>query len=423
MKLVWFGFFIEILILSLIKSFIIDFEAVAIIVVILHILFTMIVLISYKNKSKFIFLGAYFSRVAFMFWDLYARNIFVLPNSGSDTEMFYNQALSFSKSLSLLINETGGLYSKINGFLFHMIGPQRMIGQYINVLLGLSIIFILYKILVLLEVNTKVRTIIILLGAFFPNSMVMSSIFLREIIPTFFVTVSLYYFVKWFKKAGYLNMILTFMMLGIASAFHSGVIGIIIGYIFMFLFYERDTKRFRFTNRTIVSFIMIVIVFYLGYTSYGDEIFYKFGEVNDIGDIYRTANVSRGGSSYLGNLEINNLIQLIIYGPIKGLFFLTSPLPMDWRGLRDIFTFFTDSLLYMSIIIYFFKNRKNFGSRRTLIISFIIMIIGSTLIFSIGVSNAGTAVRHRQKLISVFLILFGIMIDGKHKAKKVIYKN
>ena len=41
------------------------------------------------------------------------------------------------------------------------------------------------------------------------------------------------------------------------------------------------------------------------------------------------------------------------------------------------------------------------------------MILGATSIFGIGVSNAGTAIRHRQKLFPIFIILIAIALDFK----------
>ena len=85
----------------------------------------------------------------------------------------------------------------------------------------------------------------------------------------------------------------------------------------------------------------------------------------------------------------------------------------------DIFTFLTDSMLYLFTITYYMKNKSKVKARRSIVIIIIWMLLGSTLIFGIGVSNAGTAVRHRQKLIPVFLILLAIIMDCK---KRVIYK-
>src|SRR5699024_9385267 len=102
----------------------------------------------------------------------------------------------------------------------------RVVGQYLNVLLGISTVFVIYKTLENLEINPKVIQIVILIASFFPNSIIFSGIFLREIFPTFFVSVSLYFFIKWFRRAHTKNMLLAFLFLGLASSFHSGVIGI-----------------------------------------------------------------------------------------------------------------------------------------------------------------------------------------------------
>lgn len=82
----------------------------------------------------------------------------------------------------------------------------------------------------------------------------------------------------------------------------------------------------------------------------------------------------------------------------------------------DIFTFMTDSMLYLMTIVYTVKNRKLFGDKKVLIVCLIWMLVGAGLIFGIGVSNAGTAVRHRQKLMAIFLVLLGVVLDEKKKS-------
>lgn len=414
MKLIWLGYILEIGILALLKPFILDFNSVAIVAVTIHSLFTLVFLFFLKNKSSLILVSAFLIRVLFLVWDLYGRKIFVLPNSGSDSEMFYGSAILISENLTLLRDTRGGFYSDINGLLFHLIGPQRMFAQYMNVLLGISMIFVIYKTLSLLNIDNYIKNIIITIIAFFPNSIIMSAVFIREVIPAFFVSLSLYYFIKWFKENKLKYMTSSFILIGIASMFHSGVIGVILGYTFTFLFYKKETNEFKFSSQTIISFILIFIVFFLAFNVLDSYIFGKFQDIDEISDIYRTATPNGlGGSAYLANVKINNLPQLMIYGPIKSVYFLSSPLPMDWRGLLDVFTFFTDAFLYFGTIFYFIKNRKYLGNKKVLAISILLMIIGATFIFGIGVSNTGTAVRHRQKIISLFLVLLGIIMDEK----------
>src|SRR5699024_8595764 len=120
MKLIWIGYIIEILILSLIKSYVTNFEGVAIIAVLVHVIFSMVILYLSDRNIRYIIILGYLLRVFILFWDLYARNIFSLPNSGADTEMFYKTSLLISDNLAMIGSTRGGMYSNILGVLFSL---------------------------------------------------------------------------------------------------------------------------------------------------------------------------------------------------------------------------------------------------------------------------------------------------------------
>lgn len=418
MKIIWLTFVFEIVFLSF---FVNDTSnTIPILLILIHSLLTMTILIS-KKKNHIIFLIAYFSRLGSMFWDLFARDIYILPNSGADTENFYQQSLFFSENTKNLFSYDGELYSKIIGVIFSFIGPQRIIGQYINVLIGLSIVSILYKIFKELEISEGTSKCVLLIAAILPNSLIMSSIFLREIFPTYFVAASFYFFIKWIKEPVYINMTLSFVFLGIASTFHSGLVGMSLGYVFAYLFYYRRDNKFYFNSKTITSFVLIFILSILTLTIFKDSIFQKFQNVSNLEDIYQKASrTAEGGSAYLQNIDITNPIQLLIFSPIRSLYFISSPLPMNWRGFMDVFTFMTDSILYLGTLISFIKKRKNFGNYYPIMISTFLMILGTVSIFGMGVSNAGTAVRHRQKIVPIFLVLLALLMDSKKRENSVI---
>lgn len=118
-------------------------------------------------------------------------------------------------------------------------------------------------------------------------------------------------------------------------------------------------------------------MFILAFTILDEYIFGKFLSVDGIDDIYETTSSDgRGGAAYLIGLEINNLQEFILFSPLKSIYFLLSPLPWDWRGIYDVFTFFFDSMLYLITIISFVKYRKSFKNDKSLSIAIILMIIG-----------------------------------------------
>ena len=423
MIIIWVFYLICILFLYFSKQYLGSSNIIALLAVLFLALLTSIYLFAFKNRYKNIFLGAFLVRFVFMIWDIYARHIYVLPNSGVDSEMFFQNAVILSRYPQLFTTMEGlrgGIYSQINGLLFYFVGPLRIIGHYINVLLGFSVVYIIYKILILLDIKQNTIKWMLILATFFPNSIIMSAIFLREVFPTFFVALSLYFFINWFINSKVTSFFLSIFLVFIASVFHSGVIGIILGYSFAYLFYMHKTKRLKFSFLKLTSFITVSGIFFIFFIYSGELILGKFLGALAVKDIYEIATPSGlGGSAYLKNVTIENPAQMVIFGPIKGIFFVSAPLPMNWRGFMDVFTFFTDSILYIFPLLIFIKNRKKIKHNKPLIISLFIAVVSCIMIFAVGVSNAGTAVRHRQKLVPIFIVSLAMLIDIKRNVIKV----
>lgn len=421
---IWLILLIELFVLSIFSPLVTDYELLGLVAVIIHVVFAVFLLQMSSSKFSTVFIWAFIVRLVFMLWDLYARHIYILPNSEGDSYLYFEGARVISQDLSnLLMPIRGGLYSKITGIIFYFTGPMRVLGQYFNVLLGLMVLIFVQRILVLLKVKEKTIKIILLIAAFFPNSIIMSAIFLREILPTFLVVLSLFYLVKWYLSNNLLQFIWSLVFLALGAMFHSGVIGLALGYLIMLLFYDRTTKRFNFTLQNFFLFIPVVIFVFLFTTQFGDAMFSKFRVIQESEDMYKGLGVAaRGGSAYLEGLKVNNPQQVVIYGPIRAIYFLFSPVPWNWRGVQDIVTFFIDSLLYGYVLYYFIRNKKYFLQNKQLIMILMVALLIAVFIYGIGVSNAGTAMRHRQKLIPVFLVMLGIMMHETKRTKMLLKK-
>lgn len=414
-NVIWVFFGGLILILTVINGTYTDYDSVGLLAVSLHAIVTIVFLRMLPVKGSKILVWAFVARFAFMLWDLYARDIFVLPSSGADSEMYYKASIMVSDDLSFLFKSRVSLYSKIIGFVFYLIGPMRIVGHYINVLLGLSTVVIIYKIMLELKINRKTIKTVLIIAAFFPNSLIMSGIFLREILPTFFVALSLLWFIKWYLNQSLLSFVLSIVMLSLASMFHSGVIGIAIGYLLMYLFYNYKKNKFEVSFKNIIMFIPVLAFIFLFTTQFGDAMFYKFRSLEEPSDIYESVQGALGGAAYLTGMTINNPLQFLLFAPVRAFYFLFSPLPMNWRGVMDIITFFIDSIFYLFVFYYFIKNRKMFYKNKKLIFVLLISVTIAAIVYGIGVSNAGTAMRHRQKLTPLFLILTSLMINEKER--------
>ena len=151
----------------------------------------------------------------------------------------------------------------------------------------------------------------------------------------------------------------------------------------------------------------------------GDALFGKFARVESAEDIVGTAEYyDNGGAAYNAGFAINNTaLNLIVNTPIRMLYFVVSPMPWDWRGLQDIIAFFFSSTVfgyaYYSSIVNL-KKKLGTKEKRTLILSFLIFALCSAAVFAWGVSNSGSALRHREKFLFIYIVLIGLCIDNRY---------
>lgn len=417
LKKLWFTFILLILFLAVMKSFNINFEDTATIAILLHSSIMIIILMTNKSKKVgTVFILAFLVRLFLVFWDIYAQHIFVLPNAATDDVGFYISAEAISRNLSLLnTNIYGGLYAKTIGLVFYFTGSSKILGGYINVMLGMSVIYIVLHTLRMLKIPHKVKLLIILIIAFFPNSLFMSAMFRREMIITFFVASSVYFFIKWFLSGKNAHMIFAIILIIVGAMFHSGVIGMIGGYIFAYVFYKPKKAEFKFNIYSVVYFIGICLIIYIMYLLVGEQFLAKFGNLDNVDDLVVASNRGGGNARYLSNLIITNPVELVLFTPIKMFYFLFSPVPWEWRGIGDLLAFGFDSFFYLYCGLFFIINRKKIGDNSKLSYILLFSILLTVLIFGIGVGNAGTAMRHRQKLVPIIAIFFATMLDGKEK--------
>lgn len=411
MIITWVAFLLQLLLLSLVKSFFIELDVVVVYIIGLTSVFVVIrILRSSRSIQPYLLIG-YILRLFSLFWDVYFRHIYVLPHSGGDSEGFFNSAVLIASNPSLLKEAIyGGYYSKMVGIMYSITGPDRLLGQFLNVLFGMSIMFIVLKILTILEIDSKVQKTIVVLVSLFPHSIIFSGIFLRENVITMLVIASAYFLIRWTLMNSPVDAVIAVLLLLIASSFHAGVIGLLAGYTFLYMFYSPKSKAFTFRPRTVSAFLLMMLASMVVYLQFGHVFLAKFQTVEDIAGIYGVASSSRGGSAYLTSLKINSIWQLFVYAPIKMIYFLVVPLPHHWRGFNDLMSFCLDGAVYLYFLIYFIKQRRVIA-RTPLAIGLTIALLGAIFVFGVAVSNAGTALRHRHKIYPVFLVLIALIKD------------
>lgn len=361
--------------------------------------------------------ASYLFRIVILYFDLFGSSIRTLPQSGADTLMFYNAA----KNWAMYGNKSRrGYFVYVIGVLFRFIGTNRLYAQFLILLLSIASILLCIAIIDELKITNESKKRSIWILCLLPNFALLSSIFLRESLVTLLVTSSVFCISKWIQGKSALYSVGAITLSIVSCLFHSGCIGITIGCFVCILVYDNYEKRIQASANGMVLAIIIAICMAFVFLNYGDVLFDKFSNIGTIKDIANTNQIAE--SSYVQYVgDSKNPVNMLFFSVPRIVYFLFSPFPWQWRGGFDLIAFFFSGLFYLvtvknSIVYLQSRKKENIGC----IICLLIIAFFCTFIFAWGVSNTGTASRHRDKMVCLFGIIYALTTPShssfmKHK--------
>lgn len=356
------------------------------------------------EKSQFIVVySGYLLRCALDFVDVYGRKYVTLLYSGCDTEGFYYYASALYKGNEFAFVPTK--YPYILNYVFQITGNNRFLGQYVNIIFWILSILIICRICNRFKTTSNARLFILLIWSFLPTSFLLTSIMLRESIEMFFGLWSFERFLAWMQEGRAGDLVKAFVYVIPAIILHLASVALWGCYFIIFLFWNTNAHRFYFQKRTgfiiVLGFMGLIILFRSPLSSL---FFAYFGSDFSLYGLTHRLFV-QGESDYLLGMDCQNWLQFVPYTLIRMFYFLFSPLPTDARGVGDIVAYLADGLpLFVMIVYTVRKLRRQDESRKGYILASLLGGFLFALIFAWGVSNAGTALRHRYLAWSIFIV-------------------
>lgn len=281
----------------------------------------------------------------------------------------------------------------------------------LNLMASLGTILILYRMIkrniYYQEENVKK---IILIYSFSIFTIFLNIAFLREGILVFCSTLYIYYYLEYRKKRKYLLLGLGVFFLLISTYLHSGMI--FLGIIPLYELYKKSKGMHK-----IIAFIMIGAILLGAVSVIKDMSYFRGRNLEEMVKGTKAALSGKlPGSIYIS--KVTGVKDFILTSPIRYFYFLFSPTPNFWRGTADIFAFFANSSIYIYLIGSSLKNylkmRRRVKKRdRAFIESLIMGIFVTTFVYGMGTTTAGTAIRHRDKILPILMITYCIILDKK----------
>ncbi len=382
-----------------------------------------------SNKKIYIMLLLSFAlKIFILFWDIYGRSIFVLPNSEGDAVSYAQIASSFAfGSRSRLIDFQ--FFPFYPGQLYKFIGIQPITIQFINIYLSMCSCLMVYKTLCLMRVHPKRIENAMLFACFLPNLMIMSSIYLQEAVIAFTLASSLYCFTRWWVKKDTLHFILSIVLSVLGAALHIGSMVCFIVFFLLYFVIDKRNRKIRLSVSRTILLLLALMAMIIFLTTFSDVFLKKIGgEISAESILYAADIREEGGSAYIiGFSGLPGWLDIIINTPIRVFYFVCSPLPWDWHGISSFIAFFGSALFYIYTVVKAFLAIKatNRIQRKVPLWNYlfvlIMLLIVAGIMFGWGVSNAGSVLRHREKFAYICVVIYAVANDVLRRSR--LYAN
>ncbi|AMD00644.1 hypothetical protein [Halomonas chromatireducens] len=256
-----------------------------------------------------------------------------------------------------------------------------------------------------------------LIMALYPFGAFNSILAMREEVAIMFFLMGLYFYVRWVAGKSLLGLLWGGLLFGVAVLLHPGWVSAFIGvaaYLFYFLYRNLFIDRPRLVTR-LYAFKMLLsigmLAFSLGMVTVGGGI--NLGKGIEVGGAseegiggaieQRFSREALGGSAYPGFIAQGNPYTQPWLIPARVVYFHFSPFPWDIRSPRHLLGL-VSSVLYWFLAWRVYRGWPQLKAREECVA--LLFIFGAvTFVFAIGVTNVGTAIRHKTKLLGLFVIL------------------
>lgn len=368
------------------------------------------------TKLKKVLFIALFARLLLMVIDVYIYT--GLPYlTAADAGRFQDRAIAMYQTLTLRELLTppypsgSGLYSYMMAIFYSFFGTDNSsIIRAFNILAGVFTVYNAYHISNMLW-SRKIALQNALILAIFPLLVVYAQNPIRESFVVYFLTLGFMYFVSWYKYKKPHYLALAILGFALSTALHMAALMALLALVIYNLWVMANSlltgKVYMLIHTFFAVAIAVLGLYYLNATGWGLS---KIGGEGAIGEFgveelieERGGDRRAGRASYLTGMTAGNPADVVWQTPVRIVYFLFAPFPWMMSSVWDMVGLF-DALFY---ILIFWGIYKSFPLVREdpVKLSILFMLIGMIIAFAWGVTNFGTGMRHRAKIVPVAICL------------------
>lgn len=375
----------------------------------------------HDNKKVFIiFILILFAHLSLNIYNSVTHNV---PFTGVDWEtydIYANGALLKSDNFFSIIGNAPDLFSGIIAIIYRLFGRNiSVIHFYILPLFYLSVLYT-YKTVFLICNDKKRATIGATILSIYPVNFIFGISVLREIPVQSLAIFSFYNMVLFIKENTNRNYFISMLCAILASMMHSGMVGLLIVYSYIFI-QKRFLKKVKVLS-PITVLITTVITAFFSMTDIWSSVTKRFSGIENGEDL--VTRVNKTNSLLAGNTNYiiynpTNFVELVAMIPYRTLMFAVAPLPWQVYSIETIIALLIDGVPRMIILFFLIKTAirgKDLPKdKKAIMICGLLTILVTYIIFGLGVNNYGQAMRHRIKILPIELCIIMSFCNGRIK--------
>lgn len=334
--------------------------------------------------------------------------VYVLPGHG-DSKHFDFFAYYWSRNgiAGTLDHITTGadLYTWVVSVFYAIFARSQLMMQGFNVLFGSLIILNVAQITRMVGGDSRLARQAAWWTALFPSLNYFAAVQLREVFVAYPLSLAVLYLARWYRSRKSADMVVAVLGLLTSMAFHSGSVAVLLAAgIWLVGSWIRSlfTRGFRNFGRNTIALAAGAgaIVFVLS-SGFGMGKF-KHVETGEVSRLTETqSNFAKGRAAYLEDFHPETRTELAVQTPLRLVYFLFAPFPWMLKTGSDVVGVI-DSVFFFFLFFRIWRQRKLFTERRDAVL--VLAVFGAMAVtFAIGVSNYGTALRHRNKMLPLLI--------------------
>jgi len=383
---------------------------------------------SEDSRLKKVLYIAFIARLLVMVFDVYIYS--GLPYlTAADAGGFHRRAVMFYNTytiqelLSPPYPSGSGLYSYMMAIFYSIFGTaNNSIIRAINILAGVFTVYNIYHISNMMW-GRKIALQNAMILALFPLVIVYAQNPIRESFVVYFMTLGFMSYVSWYKYKKPHHLIFIILGFSLSTALHMGALMALLALVVYNIWVMANSMLKGKISMLIHTFFAVSVVaaglYYMNTTGWGLGTLGGEGALSEFGveELIEERGGDRraGRAAYLKGMTAGNPVDVVWQTPIRAIFFLFSPFPWMMSSVWDLVGLF-DALLY---ILIFWGIYKSFPLIKAdpVKLSVLFMLFGMIIAFAWGVTNFGTGLRHRAKLVPIAICL----APHLYPLRKVVY--